>query len=612
MKLRHLAVLGLALSVTGCSLLINPDKKEFATSGDGGIGRDAHLDAGIDAAPDTGQTDGALADATQDSATDAAIDSGLDAGSVDGGRSDAGPFCAESCDDGLDCTLDTCRSEGCVNTPDNALCGPGGLCFEVLGCVVVPLGCTSDADCSDGAFCNGVEKCDPLSPGGDKRGCIPGEEPCSDEITCTVASCNEISDRCTQSNDDSVCRDSFDCTIDVCDPTDGSADRRTGCVRLADDSVCDTSFCRTGSECDLRRGCVGGGIRDCNDGTPCTTDSCNETERMCVHTAVDADSDGFAAGSRGGVSCGGSDCNDSNPAVRPGALELCNGTDDNCNGTTDEGCASVPDACDSAAAIALVAGHGSVSGNFADFSNSFTTSCSGGPARDAVYYFDITTASDVRVMLTASDPDADVVVAVGVTCGSDAFANTCNDDYDPGETVDSRVWLHRVQPLFLSGSLRLYVLVDATNSDTDVGAFTLNIDVTPVGGDTCGGDPLDISGGGTVVGVMPFLSFGGGDQRGSCQSDGERSEREDVLQFRSEGSQAHFSAISLDFAPDLYVRETCDDSDTELACRRGMTSRTNEISPSLEAGSTNYLIVDGWGMTSIGSTAGYRVVYDPR
>ena len=36
------------------------------------------------------------------------------------------------------------------------------------------------------------------------------------------------------------------------------------------------------------------------------------------------------------------DCNDANPAVHPGAPELCNGIDDNCNGQIDEGCPPTP------------------------------------------------------------------------------------------------------------------------------------------------------------------------------------------------------------------------------------------------------------------------------
>jgi cysteine-rich repeat protein len=47
----------------------------------------------------------------------------------------------------------------------------------------------------------------------------------------------------------------------------------------------------------------------------------------------DSDGDGYAPPQ---------DCNDANPAVHPGAVELCNGIDDNCNGQIDEGCPPTP------------------------------------------------------------------------------------------------------------------------------------------------------------------------------------------------------------------------------------------------------------------------------
>jgi hypothetical protein len=46
----------------------------------------------------------------------------------------------------------------------------------------------------------------------------------------------------------------------------------------------------------------------------------------------DKDNDGYAP-----ASCGGTDCNDNNAAIRPGATEVCDGVDNNCNGQTDEG-----------------------------------------------------------------------------------------------------------------------------------------------------------------------------------------------------------------------------------------------------------------------------------
>jgi hypothetical protein len=50
-------------------------------------------------------------------------------------------------------------------------------------------------------------------------------------------------------------------------------------------------------------------------------------------TCVDDDDDGFY------VNCGDLDCDDDNPAIHPGATEVCdNGVDDDCDGQIDEGC----------------------------------------------------------------------------------------------------------------------------------------------------------------------------------------------------------------------------------------------------------------------------------
>ena len=52
-------------------------------------------------------------------------------------------------------------------------------------------------------------------------------------------------------------------------------------------------------------------------------------------SCIDYDNDGY------GIGCvAGPDCDDTNPAVHPGATEICNGIDDNCDGQTDEGMSS--------------------------------------------------------------------------------------------------------------------------------------------------------------------------------------------------------------------------------------------------------------------------------
>jgi hypothetical protein len=54
-------------------------------------------------------------------------------------------------------------------------------------------------------------------------------------------------------------------------------------------------------------------------------------------TCVDLDMDGFLIGP---PTCGELDCDDSNDAVNPGAVEDCNGLDDDCNGSIDDGIAA--------------------------------------------------------------------------------------------------------------------------------------------------------------------------------------------------------------------------------------------------------------------------------
>jgi len=96
-------------------------------------------------------------------------------------------------------------------------------------------------------------------------------------------------------------------------------------------------------------GCLG---RDCNDDNPeinpgvdevcgdnIDNDCDGQTDEGCC---IDLDGDGYGDG----PACSGPDCDDTDPSVYPGAVELCDGKDNNCDGRVDEGCGE-PDCVDS-------------------------------------------------------------------------------------------------------------------------------------------------------------------------------------------------------------------------------------------------------------------------
>ena len=97
---------------------------------------------------------------------------------------------------------------------------------------------------------------------------------------------------------------------------------------------------------------------DCDDTllavNPSVTEVCNEIDDDCDGAVDedllltgydDADGDGYGDATTGVTACelppgaitDGTDCDDADPTVNPGAVELCNGADDDCEGTIDEG-----------------------------------------------------------------------------------------------------------------------------------------------------------------------------------------------------------------------------------------------------------------------------------
>jgi hypothetical protein len=202
---------------------------------------------------------------------------------------------APDCNDNVSCTDDSCNeaTDSCDHTPNDGLCDDGGFCNGVETCDATGdcqagtapdcndnVSCTNDscdeatdscvnapnnANCDDGAFCNGVETCDPTND------CQAGSAPnCDDSVPCTADSCDEGSDSCVNAPDNSNCTDDDPCTIDTCTPT--------GCLSIV------IPGCGTGACCLSTGDCIdnvttsacasqGGGYK--GDSTFCAGDNDN-------------------------------------------------------------------------------------------------------------------------------------------------------------------------------------------------------------------------------------------------------------------------------------------------------------------------------------------------
>lgn len=178
------------------------------------------------------------------------------------------------------------------------------------------LECSVDAECSDGNVCNGEELC----VGHRCTSDVPLD--CDDAVECTVDVCSEERASCVNFPDHGACD-----PAELCDPV-------AGCVRVegcTDDRRCDDGFFCNGEELCDDSVCVAGPLPDCDDSDRCTEDICDVAVDECVGTpfAPDIDGDGY-----GDASCGGDDCDESDPSVHPGAPEVCamDGPDDDCDG----------------------------------------------------------------------------------------------------------------------------------------------------------------------------------------------------------------------------------------------------------------------------------------
>ncbi len=283
-------------------------------------------------------------------------------GACEGGYDDCNSHPVDGCEIDLNGDVANCGScaNACAFANASALCNQGvcamGECDNGFAdCNTDPSdGCevslSSDRDnCGDcGKVC--------ALPGVAENGCVGG--------SCSVVSCNQNLDNCNADPADG-------CEVDLEDDLANCGSCGNACSFSNAAAVCSQGVCSLGT-CDAD-------FADCNAessdgceiplttsencgscGTTCTTPAvCVQAggEWFCGAGCADGDSDGYAD-----VACGGNDCDDADPDVNPGAVETCNGADDDCDGTVDNGfdndadgvssCATPPD-CDDTNASAF-------------------------------------------------------------------------------------------------------------------------------------------------------------------------------------------------------------------------------------------------------------------
>ncbi len=338
-----------------------------------------------------------------------------------GGDCPAGQGCYPTASGATDCFPSQGLTEGatCADSQTQLACADGMVCVGPDGgATTCQRACTADPHCKAGEMCS-----DPVLQGTDVGVCeaasctdADGDGVCADQGDCDDNdaamkpglnevcgdgkdnNCDGQTDEecggpaCTDGDGDGVCADAGDCddsdaathpgAVEACgDQKDNDCDGQTdedcaGCLDQDGDGYCATVDCDDSdaqvnpaaeevcddgvdNDCDGQKdeGCSaqpactdadGDGVcvedGDCDDTDAATypgaVEACGDQKDQSCDGAVDEGCEGCVDQDGDGY-CATVDCNDFNAAMHPGAAEICgNGVDDNCSGAVDEGCGS--------------------------------------------------------------------------------------------------------------------------------------------------------------------------------------------------------------------------------------------------------------------------------
>ena len=180
---------------------------------------------------------------------------------------------AATCSDGNQCTTDVCDLKlGCTSTfSANAACDDGNACSTGELCTQEGCGGGTYNKCDDGIDCT-VDSCDSATGGCSH---IATDSLCDDGIACTHDACTDGA--CANAIDSVLCDDGNQCTSETCVAA-------VGCKynNLVDGSECtDGSNCTLGDACSGGN-CVYEALMNCEDENVCTNDFCDPAA-ACVH-----------------------------------------------------------------------------------------------------------------------------------------------------------------------------------------------------------------------------------------------------------------------------------------------------------------------------------------
>jgi len=279
------------------------------------------------------------------------------------------PGATEICD-GVDNDCDGQTDEGVLNTyfRDADIDGYGNSAITTQACSA-PVGyVTNSTDCNDNssaAYPGATEVCDGLDNncnGQTDEGVLllfyrDFDNDGYGNLSITTQACSAPVGYVANSSD---CNDSNGAinpgATEICDGVDNDCDGlsdENGCGGLDNDS---DGYTAAQGDCNDSNPDVNPGADEWCNGIDDNCDGLIDENLALTTYYADSDGDGYGNGSVSQISCAqplgfvlvAGDCNDTNADTHPGALEVCNGSDDDCDGTTDEGCGPINDEMESA------------------------------------------------------------------------------------------------------------------------------------------------------------------------------------------------------------------------------------------------------------------------